>query len=291
MRSFTLIEVLIVIGIIIILAILAFPAYRFFQRESDLTNSSVEIANTIRLAQNKTLVSEGASQYGVYFDQTTAQHQYILFKGVSYGGRDASFDEIHKLSSFVEISEINLAGGVSEVVFNRVSGETSQFGNISLRLKIDPAKIETIYIENSGLVDFVLPSTPSDVERVKDSRHVHFTHNQDVRNAVTLHLIFPNYPADNFDINFQNYLDSGKTEFYWEGGVLVGQPGNQTEQKLIIQTHFLDITSAQFSVHRDRRYNDKALEIILDDQNLIYYTTDGQTTKGSSVHVTDPQWQ
>lgn len=291
MRSFTLIEILIVIGIIGILMALAFPAYRFFQRESGLTNSSVEIVNTLRLAQNKTLASEGASQYGVYFDQTTAPHQHILFKGGSYGSRDASFDEIHKLSSFVEISEINLAGGVSEVVFNRVSGETLQSGNISLRLKTDPTKIKTIYIESSGRVDLILSSTPSDEERIKDSRHVHFTYNQDARNAATLHLVFPDYPADNFDINFQNFLDPGKTKFYWEGGVLVGPVGNQIEQKLIIQTHSLDITSAQFSVHRDRRYNDKALEIILDDQNLLHYTTDGQTTKGSSVHVTDPQWQ
>jgi len=291
MRSFTLIEILIVIGIIGILAVLAFPAYRFFQRESDLTTSSVEIVNTIRLAQNKTLASEGASQYGVYFDQTTVPHQHILFKGGSYVSRDASFDEIHKLSSFVEVFEINLAGGVSEVVFNRVSGETLQSGNISLRLKTDPTKIKTIYIESSGRVDLILSSTPSDEGRIKDSRHVHFTYNQDARNAATLHLVFPNYPADNFDINFQANLNSAKTKFYWEGGVLVGQVGNQTEQKLIIQTHSLDITSAQFSVHRDRRSNDKTLEITLDDQNLIHYTADGQTTRGSSVHVTDPQWQ
>lgn len=282
---------LIVIGIIGILVAFAFPAYRFFQKESDLTNLSVEIVNTIRLAQNKTLASERASQYGVYFDQITIPNRYILFKGGSYGSRDASFDEIHKFSSFVEISEMNLAGGVSEVVFNRVSGETLQSGNIFLRLKIDPTKIKTIYIESSGRVDLVSSPTPSDEERIKDSRHVHFTYNQDARNAATLHLIFLNYPADNSDIDFQANLNPGKTKFYWEGSVLVGPVGNKTEQKLFIQTHSLDLTAAQFSVHRDRRYNDNALEITLDDQNLIHYTADGQTTKGSSVHVTDPQWQ
>ncbi len=291
MRGFTLVEILVIIGIMVILVAFAIPSYRFFQRESDLNNSAEEIINTLRLAQSKTLASEGASQYGVYFDQTISPHQYTLFKGTGYTLRDSSFDEIHKLPESIEIFAINLNGGGSEVIFDRILGTTSHFGSLSIRLKNDPGKTKNIYIENSGQVDLLPSSAPSDTERIKDSRHVHFTYNQDAATAITLHLIFSDYPADNFDIDFQFYLNPGKTKFYWEGSVLAGPAGSKTEQKLIIQTHSLGITSAQFSIHRDRRYNDKALEITLDDQNLIDYTANGDTTQGSSIHVTGPQWQ
>ncbi|MDI6891342.1 MAG: hypothetical protein QMC83_10480, partial [Thermodesulfovibrionales bacterium] len=114
-RSFILIELLVIIGILLILVAIAIPNFRFFQKESDLANSAEEIINTLRLAQNKTLASEGASQWGVYFDNTTSPHQYTLFKGINYTSRDVNFDEVHKLPGSVEISEINLGGG-SEVV-------------------------------------------------------------------------------------------------------------------------------------------------------------------------------
>ena len=102
-RSFTLVELLVIIGILIILVAIATPNLRFFQRESDLANSAEEIINILRLAQNKTLASERDNQWGVFFDITTDPHQFTLFKGVSYSQRDSNFDEIHKLPSSVEI--------------------------------------------------------------------------------------------------------------------------------------------------------------------------------------------
>jgi Tfp pilus assembly protein FimT len=293
-KSFSLVEILIIIGIMAVLIAIAIPSYRFFQKETDLNNSTEEIINTLRLAQNKTLASEGPSRYGVYFDAVSTPDQYTLFKGTSYASRDNPADEIHKLANSLEISDINLSGG-SEIVFDRILGTTSQFGSVSIRLKDTPDKIKTIYVENSGQVSLTSPTVPSDTSRIKDSRHGHFTYSQDAQEAVTLHLIFPDFPGDNYDISFQNYLNNylnpGKTEFYWEGTVAVGPTGSKTDQKLKIHTHSLGITSAQFSIHRDKRYNDKALSITLDDQNLINYTADGQTAKGASVFVSEPQWQ
>ena len=142
MKSFTLIEILVVIGIVTILIGLAIPTYFLLQRESDLTNSTEELVNTLRLAQNKTLASEGASSYGIYFNLSTSPHQYVLFKGGSYDTRDGSFDEIHKLPNSLEISEVAVGGG-SEIVFERISGAALQQGSISLRLKTDPSQIKS----------------------------------------------------------------------------------------------------------------------------------------------------
>ena len=295
-NGFTLIELLIIIGTMIILMALAAPAFRVFQKESDLNDSAEEIINILRLAQNKTLASEGASQYGVYFDDTTTPHQYTLFKGSNYSSRDSSFDEIRRLPKSIEIYEINLGGG-KEVVLNRVSGETNQSGNIKIRLISDISRTKVIYIEDTGQVGLTSPIIPSDANRLKDSRHVHFDYNQNAQNAVILHLIFPDYPADNYDIDFQTYLNADKTKFSWEGIVLVGPDGSKTEQRLKIHTHSFTITVAQFCVHRplspDQSYNDKALNISLDSEELIRYATDerGTTTKGSSIWVEEPQRQ
>src|SRR4030042_2675322 len=155
MRSFPLKKILIIIAITVILIGLTIPAYRFFQKESDLISDAEEIINNLRLTQNKTLASEGASQYGVYFDQYTSPHQYTLFKGNNYALRDSSFDEIHKLSDSVEISGINLSGGGSETIFDRISGTTSQFGELTIRLKNDATKTKTVYIANSGEINLV----------------------------------------------------------------------------------------------------------------------------------------
>ena len=285
-RGISLIELLVVVAILIILTVLSFRAFVFFQKESDLTNYTEEIINTLRLARNKTLSSEESSNYGVHFET----NKYVLFKGRDYNP-SATDNRVYNLSPRMEIYDISLSGGGSDVVFEKILGNTSQSGTVSLRLKNDLTKTNTISISSNGQIAFGIESLPTDEGRIKDTRHVHLTYNNNLQEAVTLHLIFPDYPSDNYDIDFQTYLNPEKTEFFWEGTIFVGPEDNKTEQKLKIHTHNISVDSAQFCVHRDRRYNDKTLQINLDDQNLINYTADGQVTKGSSIYVSEPEIQ
>ena len=294
-RGLTFIEVLVVVGIIAVLVILFIVNFRVFQKESDLSDTTEEILNAFRLVQSKTLASEEASQYGVYFDNIASPGRYVLFKGSSYATRNLNFDEIHKLPSSVEIYEINLAGG-KEVVFERLTGKALPAGNLSIRLIADPAKTKTIYIESSGLVGLFIISVPAG-GRETDYRHVHFNYDQNTQTAVSLHLVFPDYPGDNYDISFQDYLNTDKTEFSWEGIVSVGPVGSKTEQRLKIHTHSLTVMATQFCIHRylstDQSYNDKALSVFLDTEELIKYASDakGTTIKGSSTWVEEPEIQ
>ena len=107
-QSFTLIELLIVLSIIIIVLIISIPALKNFQKKSTLESLTDEIINTLRFSQNKTLASEKSGQYGVYFDNINAPNQYILFKGIDFNSRDPTFDEIHKFSDNVRIYQISL---------------------------------------------------------------------------------------------------------------------------------------------------------------------------------------
>lgn len=284
-RGFTFIETLIVVAILIILVSLVMVRFRFFQKESDLSSSVEEIISALKLAQNKTLASEEASQYGVYFDDTTSPHQYTLFKGTIYNDalRDSSFDEIHKLPSSVEIYEINLAGG-NEVVFNRVNGTTNQFGSLSLRLKDDPSKFRKISIQSSGHITLEEIS-PTDTDRIKDSRHLHFDYARSI--TTSTEILTLKFDSITKDIVIADNIKDG--QIYWEGEVDV----NGEIQKLKIHTHRLNNSDTQFCFHRDRRYNSKALIIKISGDisgNLIEYSADGLTTTSSS-NVSNLKWQ
>ena len=298
--GFTLVEVLTIVGILIILTGMAVPAFRFFGRESDLNNSAEEIINTLRLAQNKTLASEGASQWGVYFSTTTTPHQYILFEGSSFASRATSSDEVHQLSKSIEIYEIDLWGG-NEVVFEKVTGytsSTSQIGKVSLRLKDEPLKTKTIYAENSGLISLTSPSTLSDQNRLKDSRHVHFDYtNRQISTSTEKIILTFTYDTSSTTkeiIIADNIKDN---QIYWEGEVNVGGD----IQKLKIHTHRLNdpATGSQFCIHRDRRVNNKSLTITISGDgsgSLISYTAEGQESRGTSTYLAagtagDPQRQ
>ena len=289
--GFTLVELLTILGILIIITVTAVPAYRNFQKESDLTNSAEEIINILRVAQSKTLASEQDSQWGVYFSTTTTPNQYTLFKGLDYDSRDTSSDQNYTLSSSVETNEIDLTGSDSEVVFNKLIGTTSNYGSISLRLITDVSKTKTIIVESSGQI-FYSQAVSSDENRIKDSRHVHFDYNRQINTLTETLILTFTYDSSDVIENIVIINNMQNDQIYWEGEVSVdGQI-----QKLKIHTHRLNdpMLGTQFCIHRDKRYNDKALKIELDNDlsgNLINYDNAGQTTQGTSIYVSAPVWQ
>jgi type II secretory pathway pseudopilin PulG len=305
LKGFTLVELLVIVGILIILAVIVIPNLRFFQKESDLNNAKEEIINTLRLAQNKTLASEGDSQYGVYFDATSTPNQYTLFKGRDFVSRATSSDKIYKLPKTIKISEIDLWGR-TEVVFERVTGyasTTDQLGKITLELKMDPSKTSTIYIENFGQVGLTSSPAPSDENRIKDSRHVHLYYGGREIATSTEKLILTFEGPVIEEIIIGDNVKEGQID--WKGTVLVGGDS----QVLHIHTHRLNdydtpspcpyLPCTIFSIQRDRRYNNKALDIDVggvpgdpaEPPDLIRYAANGSTTQGNSDYVSQPFWQ
>jgi len=259
---------------------MAVPAFNFFQRQNTLEAVAQEIISALQMAQNKTLASEGASNFGVHFET----NKFVLFKGASYN--PASTDnENHNLPNILQISQINLNGGSTNIIFERLTGTTQSFGSIKIEFIDDSSKNVTIFISASGVVG-LNASNPSDATRIYDSRHTHFVFSQNTKNASILTLYFP---ADNFtqEINYQTYLNPAKDEFSWEGIVNV----NGANQTLKIHSHGLTDSATAFCLHRDRRQNSKALNIFLDGQNLINYSATGTTTPGTSPWVGIPQLQ
>lgn len=290
--GFTLIELLTIITILSILAVMSVSVFRSFQREAVLANSAEEIINALRAAQNRTLASEENSQWGVYFSTSSSPQEYILFKGNDYLSRDPLYDKINKIPERIEIYEVDLVGGASEVIFERVIGSTDYSGSVSLRLKEDISKTRQVIVQQSGKIISSPEVAPSETNRIKDSRHVHFDYSRqiDTLNEV-LNLTFTyNSSNETRSIIIADNLKSG--QIYWEGEIDVGSD----IQKIKIHTHRLnDIAlGSEFCVHRDRRYNDKALTIGISGDgsgDLIQYDAGGQTSQGTSIYASTPTWQ
>lgn len=292
LRGVTLTELLVVIGILIILGTLTLPAIYSFQKESDLDDATREIINNLKLARSKTLVSEGAKNWGVYFTTTTIPHQYTLFKGTSYDSRTISSDEIFKLSKTIEFSEIDFEEK-KEVVFNRMTGTTEQPGKVSLGVKDNPEKSRTIYVEDSGRIE-LSTSSVSDENRLTDSRHIHFNYNRPGGiSTSTENLILTFEGGITKYIIIADFIKEG--QIYWQGEIDIGGD----IQKLKIHTHRLNNPDTQFCIHRDRRYNNKTLSLTISGDgtgNLISYTAAGEESRGTSAHLSvgeagDPQRQ
>ena len=280
-RGFTFIELLVVIGMIAVLASGALIAYRAASGGIELKTNAFKIVDVLNLARQRTIASLGSSEYGVHFEAS----QFVLFKGADYSALDPD-NIFYALPDALEIADVSLAGGGSEVVFDRITGKTVQSGSLKARLVSDIGKFKTINILSSGRADISSDALAPAGTRVSDSRHVHFTYGQSISGTGSLVLNFPD-DAVTENINFATYYSGGV--FDWSGTINVGG----SNQVLRIHTHANSGLSADFSVTRDLRYNtvNKRLKIYLDAVNLVNYETDGTTITSGSIFVSSIQAQ
>jgi len=133
--GFTTIEIVVVLGILATVSTIVLTSFLLQPEKNDLASTVQEVTNALRLAQNKTLSSEGNSQYGVYFDTSVSPNKYVIFKGATYATRDAAADQIFTLPSSIVFYRINLTDGGTQVVFNKLTGLTTQSGSVPLAIK------------------------------------------------------------------------------------------------------------------------------------------------------------
>lgn len=138
--GFTLLEILLVIGIISILLVFIVPLSLDFYKSQQLETQTQSVIQTLRRAQSKATTVELDSSFGVYFGASNC----TLFKGNSYSSRDMQYDEVFELPEIIHIS------GLSEVVFLKSEGKPNVTGNIVLS---SDSNVKTININQAGRVN------------------------------------------------------------------------------------------------------------------------------------------
>ncbi|MBA3733347.1 prepilin-type N-terminal cleavage/methylation domain-containing protein [Patescibacteria group bacterium] len=146
-KGFSIIELLMSLAIIGLLTTIILTSFVSFRKNQSLSKDTETIVETLRQARNQTLSSKNSSNYGVHIESS----KIVLFTGSTYVVNTASNQEFI-LNSTDNILSITLAGGGSEVVFNRLTGETSQNGTVVVS-SAGISKTKTVTIYKTGVIE------------------------------------------------------------------------------------------------------------------------------------------
>jgi prepilin-type N-terminal cleavage/methylation domain-containing protein len=143
--GFTALELLIVISILGLLLATIIPSFLSFRQKSILNTETQELLTTINRARLLSVSSKNDQQFGVHLESG----KVVLFQGATYTS-GASTNETHIFDTAVTLSSISISGGGSEVVFQKVTGATTQNATTTLLVAGTTAST-TVLIRLSGI--------------------------------------------------------------------------------------------------------------------------------------------
>lgn len=142
MKGFTLFELIVVVGIMVILFTAALPMQRYFQTFSGVSSAKEELVENLRLAETRAKTGFNNSAHGVFLNGNI----FTLYQGPSYIARDDLKDMTKSLPGDIT------ASGMSDINFALATGAPSATGTIIINNpKTDTPK--TIVINNIGLIE------------------------------------------------------------------------------------------------------------------------------------------
>lgn len=140
-RGFTLVEVIIVIGILAIFSTISTSYYTNYKNYSFLKIGTYNIVESIRHAQGNAKRNNGSNSWGVKI----TSGDITIFKGSSYVSRDNSFDQVLDFPKGVILS------GIDEFVFDQVTGDTTDVGTTTIS---NAEGSNNIYINEKGTITY-----------------------------------------------------------------------------------------------------------------------------------------
>ena len=145
LKGFTVVELLIVMGILLFISALSFPLYNNWLPRTVLSSVQAELLQSLREVQASSRGGENQSRFGLYFD---SNNNYTVYQGNDYASRDPSYDRIINLENNIAF-DLSWAG--TELNFATSTGLPSATGTISIVNSLsDESKI--ILINRYGII-------------------------------------------------------------------------------------------------------------------------------------------
>lgn len=147
-QGFTLIELLISFFILGLISYIVLASFNSYRERHTLDAGVLKVVGLIEEARALTLSAKNDTNYGVHFETTKA----VLFEGGTYNADDEDNKTVI-LDAGLEFSLIDINGGGSNVVFDRLTGVTSNFGTTTIARIASSTDSTSIVIHKTGIIE------------------------------------------------------------------------------------------------------------------------------------------
>lgn len=154
-KGFTLIELVIVFGIIVAVGAVAFANLSTRKSVTDLTATSQQIASLLRQAQIDAIQQKSNTSWGVHFENSTTTTPFYALFQTSYSTATI-VGGLYRLPPTVAYTTSTLASGATlNMTFSAITGTASASASIGLYMpQQNSAFSSTISIASSGSVTY-----------------------------------------------------------------------------------------------------------------------------------------
>ena len=148
-EGFTLIEVLIVIGVMALLVGLSSLSLVSFGKGSELDSARTSVVQALRESQSNSLANLGNNPWGVHFEA----NKVVIFQdtGSGYNPGDSVNNRTKVMPKGVTISW-SLTGGTDYLMFDKGLGTTLNNGTVTITSTANTTA--TVTINKEGMIDF-----------------------------------------------------------------------------------------------------------------------------------------
>lgn len=151
--GFTIIELIIVLGLVGLIVSLGTSGYQLWQRNIHLNNVRDEIKSSLFRAQQLATAAAKGDPWGVHL----ATDSYTIYKGNFYNEVDPDnmtwqLDGVVIIEPYRSFDD-GAGSTTADVLFDKFDGQTINTGTISLSPVSDPSLIKTIQVEAPGQIN------------------------------------------------------------------------------------------------------------------------------------------
>lgn len=179
-NGFTLIELMVVIGIAALLATVTIPSYIAFSRNQELSQTSLNLKSLLRDTQNRALASEKSTTLCTASDtllgfyatltpgSTTIAVGGICGANIIFNNTTPLYSNGSSINSFVNASvtpctAITLNQGTLTVLFKPLSQGTQFFDGDTTGVGLNYSKIGIKIVNSQGKIDYVMVQNSGDI--------------------------------------------------------------------------------------------------------------------------------
>jgi Tfp pilus assembly protein FimT len=146
-RGITLIEIVLSLAILGTIALFSVAIFSTYLLNKAIDTSTEAVFSAFSRAYLDTIGSRNDQQYGVHIDGG----EVVVFTGTTYDPFSVD-NVVYPLAREVEIVSVSLVSGGSDVVYQRITGNTVNSGTFILQAKRDSSKSRMITIHPTGML-------------------------------------------------------------------------------------------------------------------------------------------